>query len=135
MTKTHELKISEKDKVFQIATKEGWVERTGMQVTIDGIDFAIYSFHAKSNVFIQVSEVESGGVLINFPADFIDVFVLDTRDKAIEYYKDNVFPLIQKKIEANGLDKFRKAVEKLKRYMFETHGERPEIKDFEAVSE
>ncbi|MCJ99668.1 hypothetical protein DOV15_15735, partial [Listeria monocytogenes] len=117
--------ISEKDKVFQIATEAGWVEQTGMQVTIDGMDFAIYPFHAENNIFIQVSEVDSGGVLINFPADFIDVFVLDTRDKAIEYYKDSVIPLIQKKIEANGLDKFRKEVEKTKKYMVETYGERP----------
>ncbi|EAE7905748.1 hypothetical protein R2840_001081 [Listeria monocytogenes] len=128
---TSTIKISEKDKVFQIATEAGWVEQTGMQVTIDGIDFAIYPFHAENNIFIQVSEVDSGGVLINFPADFIDVFVLDTRDKAIEYYKDNVIPLIQKKIEVNGLDKFRKEVEKAKKYMVETHGERPQIKNFE----
>ncbi|ECV6997022.1 hypothetical protein J8881_003164, partial [Listeria monocytogenes] len=127
--------ISEKDKVFQIATEAGWVEQTGMQVTIDGMDFAIYPFHAENNIFIQVSEVDSGGVLINFPADFIDVFVLDTRDKAIEYYKDSVIPLIQKKIEANGLDKFRKEVEKTKKYMVETYGERPKIKDFEEDDE
>ncbi|EIO0156850.1 hypothetical protein LO015_000503 [Listeria monocytogenes] len=128
---TSAIKISEKDKVFQIATEAGWVEQTGMQVTIDGIDFAIYPFHAENNIFIQVSEVDSGGVLINFPADFIDVFVLDTRDKAIEYYKDNVIPFIQKKIEFNGLDKFRKEVEKAKSYMLEKYGERPKIKDFE----
>ncbi|HFK0746120.1 TPA: hypothetical protein ACGXQ2_000521 [Listeria monocytogenes] len=132
---TSTIKISEKDKVFQIATEAGWVERTGMQVTIDGMDFAIYPFHAENNIFIQVSEVDSGGVLINFPADFIDVFVLDTRDKAIEYYKDSVIPLIQKKIEANGLDKFRKEVEKTKKYMVETYGERPKIKDFEEDDE
>ncbi|EHB5408884.1 hypothetical protein J3X20_002890 [Listeria monocytogenes] len=131
---TSTIKISEKDKVFQIATVAGWVEQTGMQVTIDGMDFAIYPFHAENNIFIQVSEVDSGGVLINFPADFIDVFVLDTRDKAIEYYKDSVIPLIQKKIEANGLDKFRKEVEKTKKYMVETYGERPKIKDFEEGS-
>ncbi|MDB45340.1 hypothetical protein D1183_14650 [Listeria monocytogenes] len=131
---TSTIKISEKDKVFQIATVAGWVEQTGMQVTIDGIDFAIYPFHAENNIFIQVSEVDSGGVLINFPADFIDVFVLDTRDKAIEYYKDNVIPLIQKKIKANGLDKFRKEVEKAKSYMLEKYGERPKIKDFEEGS-
>ncbi|MBC1858252.1 hypothetical protein [Listeria seeligeri] len=128
---TSTIKISEKDKVFQIATEAGWVEQTGMQVTIDGMDFAIYPFHAENNIFIQVSEVDSGGVLINFPADFIDVFVLDTRDKAIEYYKDNVIPLVQKKIEFNGLDKFRKEVEKAKSYMLEKYGERPKIKDFE----
>ncbi|AGR18792.1 TPA: hypothetical protein U0G34_002911 [Listeria monocytogenes] len=132
---TSTIKISEKDKVFQIATEAGWVEQTGMQVTIDGMDFAIYPFHAENNIFIQVSEVDSGGVLINFPADFIDVFVLDTRDKAIEYYKDSVIPLIQKKIEANGLDKFRKEVEKTKKYMVETYGERPKIKDFEEDDE
>ncbi|EJB2346211.1 hypothetical protein MUD72_002290 [Listeria monocytogenes] len=132
---TSTIKISEKDKVFQIATEAGWVEQTGMQVTIDGMDFAIYPFHAENNIFIQVSEVDSGGVLINFPADFIDVFVLDTRDKAIEYYKDSVIPLIQKKIEANGLDKFRKEVEKTKKYMVETYGERPKIKDFEKDDE
>ncbi|EIB7773798.1 hypothetical protein K9J57_002623 [Listeria innocua] len=132
---TSAIKISEKDKVFQIATEAGWVEQTGMQVTIDGMDFAIYPFHAENNIFIQVSEVDSGGVLINFPADFIDVFVLDTRDKAIEYYKDSVIPLIQKKIEANGLDKFRKEVEKTKKYMVETYGERPKIKDFEEDDE
>ncbi|EIL9506420.1 hypothetical protein LT265_003022 [Listeria innocua] len=128
---TSTIKISEKDKVFQIATEAGWVEQTGMQVTIDGMDFAIYPFHAENNIFIQVSEVDSGGVLINFPADFIDIFILDTRDKAIEYYKYNVIPLIKKKVEFNGLDKFRKEVEKAKKYMVETHGERPEIKDFE----
>ncbi|MGJ6410949.1 hypothetical protein ACSDLH_07095 [Listeria monocytogenes] len=132
---TSTIKISEKDKVFQIATEAGWVEQTGMQVTIDGMDFAIYPFHAENNIFIQVSEVDSGGVLINFPADFIDIFILDTRDKAIEYYKYKVIPLIQKKIEANGLDKFRKEVEKAKKYMVEKYGERPEIKDFEGEDE
>ncbi|EHX3229775.1 hypothetical protein K1776_002909, partial [Listeria monocytogenes] len=55
----------------------------------------------------------------------------NTRNTAIEFYKYKVIPLIQKKIEANGLDKFRKEVEKAKKYMVETHGERPEIKDFE----
>ncbi|EHF3611472.1 hypothetical protein JSO15_002355, partial [Listeria innocua] len=79
---TSAIKISEKDKVFQIATEAGWVEQTGMQVTIDGIDFAIYPLKTQNDTFIQVNEVDSGGVLINFPADFIDVFVLDTRDKA-----------------------------------------------------
>ncbi|EAC8106264.1 hypothetical protein IA51_15310 [Listeria monocytogenes] len=127
---TSAIKISEKDKVFQIATEAGWVEQTGMQVTIDGIDFAIYSFYAKSNVFIQVSEVGSGAVMLTIPIDLLNLFALDTRDKAIEYYKDNVIPLIQKKIEVNGLDKFRKEVEKAKKYMVEIHGERPEIKDF-----
>ncbi|CUK81579.1 Phage protein (fragment) [Listeria monocytogenes] len=61
----------------------------------------------------------------------IDIFVVDTRDKAIEYYKDSVIPLIQKKIKANGLDKFRKEVEKAKSYMVEKYGEKPEIKDFD----
>ncbi|EOH6391738.1 hypothetical protein ACMCNX_002767 [Listeria monocytogenes] len=128
---TSAIKISEKDKVFQIATKEGWIEQTGLQVTIEGIDFAIYSFHAKSNVFIQVSEVGSGAGMLTIPIDLLNLFALDTRDKAIEYYKDNVIPLIQKKIEVNGLDKFRKEVEKAKKYMVETHGERPQIKNFE----
>ncbi|MFH5555720.1 hypothetical protein ACHI0Q_07040 [Listeria monocytogenes] len=128
---TNTIKISEIDKVFQIATEAGWVEQTGMQVTIEGIDFAIYSFHAKSNVFIQVSEVGSGAALLRVPVNLIDIFVLDTRDKAMEYYKETVIPLIQKKIEVNGLDKFRKEVEKAKKYMVETHGERPQIKNFE----
>lgn len=132
---TSTIKISEKDKVFQIATEAGWVEQTGMQVTIDGIDFAIYPFHAENNIFIQVSEVDSGGVLINFPADFIDVFVLDTRDKAIEYYKDNVIPLVQKKIGTNGLDGFRKAIKNAKNYILENFGERPQIKKFEEANE
>ncbi|EDE2201517.1 hypothetical protein EIP23_15640, partial [Listeria monocytogenes] len=73
----------------------------------------------------------SGASLFNIPNNLIDFLDLNTRDKAIEYYKDNVIPLIQKKIKANGLDKFRKEVEKAKKYMVETHGERPEIKDFE----
>ncbi|HAA8262486.1 TPA_asm: hypothetical protein GHO47_13120 [Listeria monocytogenes] len=128
---TSTIKISEKDKVFQIATEAGWVEQTGMQVTIDGIDFAIYPFHAENNVFIQVSEVGSGAGMLTIPIDLLNLFALDTRDKAIEYYKDNVIPLIQKKIEVNGLDKFRKEVEKAKKYMVETHGERPQIKNFE----
>ncbi|EAE6661952.1 hypothetical protein BGM61_07695 [Listeria monocytogenes] len=128
---TSTIKIYEKDKVFQIATKNGWIEQTGMQVTIDEIDFAIYPFHAENDTFIQVSEVESGAGMLTIPVDLLVLFISDTRDKAIEYYKDNVIPLIQKKIEVNGLDKFRKEVEKTKKYMVETHGERPEIKDFE----
>ncbi|EAD4080738.1 hypothetical protein EI618_10275 [Listeria monocytogenes] len=128
---TSTIKISEKDKVFQIATVAGWVEQTGMQVTIDEINFAICVFNKKSKDFIQVSEVESGAKLLSIPISVIDIFVVDNRDKAIEYYKDNVIPLIQKKIEFNGLDKFRKEVEKAKSYMLEKYGERPKIKDFE----
>lgn len=128
---TSTIKISEKDKVFQIATEAGWVEQTGMQVTIDGIDFAIYVSNKKSNVVIQITEIESGAGMLTIPIDLPDIFALDTRDKAIEYYKDSVIPLVQKLIEFNGLDKFRKEVEKAKKYMVETHGERPEIKDFE----
>ncbi|EAE4326677.1 hypothetical protein E1X37_07160 [Listeria monocytogenes] len=128
---TSTIKISEKDKVFQIATVAGWVEQTGMQATIDGIDFAICPLKNEKNAFIQVSEVKSGAALLRVPVNLIDIFILDTRDKAIEYYKYNVIPLIKKKVEFNGLDKFRKEVEKAKKYMVETHGERPEIKDFE----
>ncbi|EPD9051547.1 hypothetical protein ACSFMY_002336 [Listeria monocytogenes] len=128
---TNTIKISEIDKVFQIATKSGWVEQTGMQVTIDEIDFAIYPIKTQNDTFIQVNEVESGAGMLTIPVDLLVLFISDTRDKAIEYYKDNVIPLIQKKIEVNGLDKFRKEVEKTKKYMVETHGERPEIKDFE----
>lgn len=128
---TSTIKISEKDKVFQIATVAGWVEQTGMQVTIDEIGFAICVFNKKNKDFIQVTEIESGAKVLSIPISVIDIFVVDNRDKAIEYYKDSVIPLIQKKIKANGLDKFRKEVEKAKKYMVETHGERPEIKDFE----
>ncbi|EOW8179562.1 hypothetical protein ACO0T1_002458 [Listeria monocytogenes] len=131
---TSAIKISEKDKVFQIATEAGWVEQTGMQVTIDGIDFAIYPLKTQNDTFIQVNEVESGAGMLTIPIDLLVLFISDTRDKAIEYYKDNVIPLIQKKIEANGLDKFRKEVEKAKKYMVETRGERPEIKDIEGES-
>ncbi|PSI27932.1 hypothetical protein [Listeria monocytogenes] len=125
---TSAIKISEKDKVFQIATEAGWVERTGMQVTIDGIDFTIYPEGTLTQVFLHVNEMSSGASLFNIPNNLIDFLDLNTRDKAIEYYKDNVIPLIQKKIKANGLDKFRKEVEKAKKYMVETHGELPEIK-------
>ncbi|EAE2030371.1 hypothetical protein ARV01_11695 [Listeria monocytogenes] len=128
---TNTIKISEKDKVFQIATKSGWVVKAGMQVTIDGIDFAIYPEGTLTQLFLHVNEMSSGASLFNIPNNLIDFLDLNTRDKAIEYYKDNVIPLIQKKIKANGLDKFRKEVEKTKKYMVETHGERPEIKDFE----
>ncbi|ADB69254.1 TPA_asm: hypothetical protein GYO74_02675 [Listeria monocytogenes] len=132
---TSTIKISEKDKVFQIATEAGWVEQTGMQVTIAGIDFAIYPLKTQNDTFIQVNEVESGAGMLTIPIDLLVLFISDTRDKAIEYYKDNVIPLIQKKIEVNGLDKFRKEVEKAKKYMVETHGERPEIKDIEEEDE
>ncbi|EAC2288992.1 hypothetical protein FAL77_10080 [Listeria monocytogenes] len=131
---TNTIKISEKDKVFQIATEAGWVEQTGMQVTIDGIDFAICVFNEKSNDFIQVTEIKSGAGVLTIPINLLDLFALDTRDKAIEYYKDSVIPLIQKKIEINGLDKFRKEVEKAKSYMVEKYGERPEIKNLEEES-
>ncbi|EAA0119910.1 hypothetical protein H8962_001436 [Listeria monocytogenes] len=131
---TSTIKISEKDKVFQIATEAGWVERTGMQVTIDGIDFAIYPERTLTQVFLHVNEISSGASLLNYPINLIDFLDVTTRNTAIEFYKDKVIPLIQKKIEANGLDKFRKEVEKAKKYMVETHGERPEIKDFEGES-
>ncbi|ECB9394476.1 hypothetical protein AJL01_09870 [Listeria monocytogenes] len=132
---TSTIKISEKDKVFQIATKSGWVVKVGMQVTIDGIDFAIYPERTLTQVFLHVNEMSSGASLFNIPNNLIDFLDLNTRDKAIEYYKDNVIPLIQKKIEFNGLDKFRKEVEKAKSYMLEKYGERPKIKDFEVASE
>ncbi|MBC2295090.1 hypothetical protein HCB41_00265 [Listeria welshimeri] len=128
---TSTIKISEKDKVFQIATENGWVERTGMQVTIDGIDFAIYPERTLTQVFLHVNEISSGASLLNYPIDRIDFLDVTTRNTAIEFYKDKVIPLIQKKIEANGLDKFRKEVEKAKKYMVEKYGERPKIKDFE----
>ncbi|MBC1642313.1 hypothetical protein HCJ01_11690 [Listeria welshimeri] len=128
---TSTIKISEKDKVFQIATENGWVERTGMQVTIDGIDFAIYPERTLTQVFLHVNEISSGASLLNYPIDLIDFLDVTTRNTAIEFYKDKVIPLIQKKIEANGLDKFRKEVEKAKSYMLEKYGERPKIKDFE----
>ncbi|EAC5094275.1 hypothetical protein C0M37_12325 [Listeria monocytogenes] len=131
---TSTIKISEKDKVFQIATNNGWVAKMGTQVTIEGTDFAIYPLKTQNDTFIQVNEVESGAGMLTIPIDLLVLFISDTRDKAIEYYKDNVIPLIQKKIEANGLDKFRKEVEKAKKYMVETHGERPEIKDIEGES-
>ncbi|EPE3380620.1 hypothetical protein ACSH5D_002333 [Listeria monocytogenes] len=128
---TSTIKISEEDKVFQIATKSGWVVKAGMQVTIDGIDFAIYPEGTLTQVFLHVNEMSSGASLFNIPIDLIDFLDLNTRDKAIEYYKDSVIPLIRKKIEVNGLDKFRKEVEKAKKYMVEKYGERPKIKDFE----
>ncbi|CWU81657.1 Uncharacterised protein [Listeria monocytogenes] len=131
---TSTIKISEKDKVFQIATEAGWVERTGMQVTIDGIDFAIYPERTLTQVFLHVNEISSGASLLNYPINLIDFLDVTTRNTAIEFYKDKVIPLVQKKIEANGLDKFRKEVEKAKKYMVETHGERPEIKDIEGES-
>ncbi|EPB1182326.1 hypothetical protein ACRBNQ_002163 [Listeria monocytogenes] len=128
---TSTIKISEKDKVFQIATVAGWVEQTGMQVTIDGIDFAIYPERTLIQVFLHVNEISSGASLLNYPIDLIDFLDVNTRNTAIEFYKYKVIPLIQKKIEANGLDKFRKEVEKAKKYMVEKYGERPKIKDFE----
>ncbi|HAC5329272.1 TPA_asm: hypothetical protein GZU01_15335 [Listeria monocytogenes] len=131
---TSTIKISEKDKVFQIATEAGWVERTGMQVTIDGIDFAIYPERTLTQVFLHVNEISSGASLLNYPINLIDFLDVTTRNTAIEFYKDKVIPLVQKKIEANGLDEFRKEVEKAKKYMVETHGERPEIKDIEGES-
>ncbi|AQY42746.1 hypothetical protein ACON2I_003061 [Listeria monocytogenes] len=131
---TNTIKISEKDKVFQIATKSGWVAKMGTQVTIAGIDFAIYPERTLTQVFLHVNEISSGASLLNYPIDLIDLLDVNTRNTAIEFYKDKVIPLIQKKIEANGLDKFRKEVEKAKKNMVETHGERPEIKDFEGES-
>ncbi|HAC4681670.1 TPA_asm: hypothetical protein GZV52_15535, partial [Listeria monocytogenes] len=122
------------DKVFQIATKSGWVAKMGTQVTIAGIDFAIYPERTLTQVFLHVNEISSGASLLNYPIDLIDLLDVNTRNTAIEFYKDKVIPLIQKKIEANGLDKFRKEVEKAKKNMVETHGERPEIKDFEGES-
>ncbi|HEL9396091.1 TPA: hypothetical protein U0I42_003109, partial [Listeria monocytogenes] len=109
---TSTIKISEKDKVFQIATYNGWVAKMGTQVTIEGTDFAIYPERTLTQVFLHVNEISSGASLLNYPIDLIDFLDANTRNTAIEFYKYKVIPLIQKKIEANGLDKFRKEVEK-----------------------
>lgn len=94
---TNTIKISEKDKVFQIATKSGQVAKTGTQVTIDGIDFAIYPERTLTQVFLHVNEISSGASLLNYPIDLIDFLDANTRNTAIEFYKYKVIPLIQKK--------------------------------------
>lgn len=85
---TSTIKISEKDKVFQIATEAGWVERTGMQVTIDGIDFAIYPERTLTQVFLHVNEISSGASLLNYPINLIDFLDVTTRNTAIETIKN-----------------------------------------------
>ncbi|MCR6443874.1 hypothetical protein NU342_00090 [Listeria monocytogenes] len=115
----YELKKADKD---HVATPRYVVEDIYSLIDIESFKSLWFPFNHYDSLF-------------KLRADELVLFISDTRDKAIEYYKDNVIPLIQKKIEVNGLDKFRKEVEKAKKYMVETHGERPEIKDIEEEDE
>ncbi|HAM1838905.1 TPA: hypothetical protein H9509_002834 [Listeria monocytogenes] len=103
----------------------------GSQITISGIDFAFCPVRRNKSLTIDVFEVSSGTLTASVPIDIVDIYIYDTRDAAIEFYKDEIAPAVIFKINHFGIEKVKSAIEKLKKEMTSVFGERPEIVDLE----
>ncbi|EDN9028975.1 TPA: hypothetical protein RF440_001100 [Listeria monocytogenes] len=125
------MKVYEKDRVFQRATKVGWMAAQGSQITISGIDFAFCPVRRNKSLTIDVFEVSSGTLTASVPINIVDIYICDTRYAAIEFYKDEIAPAVIFKINHFGIEKVKSAIEKLKKEMTSVFGERPEIVDLE----
>ncbi|HAC5673581.1 TPA_asm: hypothetical protein GZX19_10310 [Listeria monocytogenes] len=125
------MKVYEKDRVFQSATKLGWMAAKGTQITISGIDFAFCPVRRNNSLTIDVFEVSSGAVMASVPIDIVDIYICDIRDTAIEFYKDEIAPAVVSKINKFGIEKVKSAIERSKKEMTSVFGERPEIVDLE----
>ncbi|EAA0364369.1 hypothetical protein D8K65_06160 [Listeria monocytogenes] len=125
------MKVYEKDRKFQIATTKGWMAAQGSQITISGIDFAFCPVRRNKSLTIDVFEVSSGTLTASVSIDIVDIYICDTRDAAIEFYKDEIAPAVIFKINHFGIEKVKSAIEKLKKEMTSVFGERPEIVDLE----
>ncbi|MGC9338729.1 hypothetical protein [Listeria ivanovii] len=129
---TSTIKISEKDKVFQLAYKVGWVGLIGRQINIQGIDFSFC--HLKENndeIIIRISEVNSGALILAVPVDIINSFILDTKEKLFAFYESELVPLVEAKIKENGIKKIQEEAEKVKKRMIKKFGDIPVIDDEE----
>ncbi|HEM1440058.1 hypothetical protein ORY89_06385 [Listeria monocytogenes] len=125
------MKVYEKDRVFQGATKVGWMAAQGTQITISGIDFAFCPVRRNKSLTIDVFEVSSGALMASVPIDIVDIYICDTRDTAIEFYKNEIAPVVVSKINKFGIKKVKSAIEILKKQMTNDFGERPKIVDLE----
>ncbi|EAA0045083.1 hypothetical protein ARP93_13275 [Listeria monocytogenes] len=125
------MKVYEKDRVFQRATTMGWKTVVGTQINLLGIDFAFCPVRRNKSLTIDVFEVSSGTLTASVPIDIVDIYICDTRDAAIEFYKDEIAPAVVSKINHFGIEKVKSAIEKLKKEMTSDFGERPEIVDLE----
>ncbi|EAH0800218.1 hypothetical protein JJN99_01540 [Listeria monocytogenes] len=125
------MKVYEKDRVFQRATTMDWKTVVGTQINLLGIDFAFCPVRRNKSLTIDVFEVSSGTLTASVPIDIVDIYICDTRDAAIEFYKDEIAPAVIFKINHFGIEKVKSAIEKLKKEMTSVFGERPEIVDLE----
>ncbi|EAF1452693.1 hypothetical protein CH431_12200 [Listeria monocytogenes] len=125
------MKVYEKDRVFQRATKVGWMAAQGSQITISGIDFAFCPVRRNKSLTIDVFEVSSGTLTASVPIDIVDIYICGARDTAIEFYKDEIALAIIFKINHFGIDEMKSEIERMKKQMISDFGERPKIVDLE----
>ncbi|MBC1481581.1 MULTISPECIES: hypothetical protein [Listeria] len=124
-------KIYSKDRVFQLAYKNGWVGLKGTQITIQGIDFALCPLKEHGKLIINISEVSSGALLFGIPVPNLKRHILNTRENAIEYYKVELVPIIESVIKENGIEKVKEEIAEEKKRMINIFGDRPLIADVE----
>ncbi|EED2489959.1 hypothetical protein G7530_002240 [Listeria monocytogenes] len=125
------MKVYEKDRVFQSATKLGWMAVKGTQINISGIDFAFCPVRRYKNSTIDVFEIESGTLMASVAIDIFVLFGSNTRDKAIELYKKEIATAVVSKINKFGIKKVKSEIQRMKKQMISDFGERPEIVDLE----
>ncbi|EFR97184.1 Uncharacterised protein [Listeria ivanovii subsp. londoniensis] len=130
---TSTIKISKKDKVFQLAYKNGWVGLRGTKITIQGIDFAFCPLNENGEAIITISEVSSGALMLAIPAPNLNTHILNTREKVIDFYENDLVPLVEAKIKENGIEKLQEEAEKVKKYMIKKFGDMPDIADVEVA--
>lgn len=124
-------KIYRKDRVFQLAYKDGWVGLKGTQINIQGIDFSFCPLWVNDKLRIKISEVGSGALLFEFPITHLIRCILTIREDLIEYYKDEIAPLVRLLIKKNGIEKIQEEAEKVKKRMIKNFGYMPVIDDEE----
>ncbi|MBK2004045.1 hypothetical protein JI641_13675 [Listeria ivanovii subsp. londoniensis] len=124
-------KIYRKDRVFQLAYKDGWVGLKGTQITIQGIDFAFCPIKEHGKLFINISEISSGALLFAIPVPNLIRYILNTRENTIEYYKDELVPFVETIIKENGIEKLQEEAEKVKKRMIKKFGNIPVIDEEE----
>ncbi|EIS1577371.1 hypothetical protein LZA40_002299 [Listeria monocytogenes] len=88
------MKVYEGDKAFQRATTTGWKTVVGTQINLLGIDFAFCPRYRNSQFAIDVFEVESGALVVSVPYTAADVYANNTRDKAVEFYKNEIVGVV-----------------------------------------
>ncbi|MEN0807654.1 hypothetical protein AAHQ15_02490 [Listeria monocytogenes] len=125
------MKVYEEDKVFQRATTTGWKTVVGTQINLLGIDFAFCPTYRNSQFAIDVFEVESGALVVSVPYAAADVYANNTRDKAVEFYKNEIVGVVLSTFGKGDIKKMKKEIERVKKYVTNKIGERPDIIDLE----